>query len=157
MLGFANKVHYVDGNRHGVVYLHPKDFAEWKNRHISDPEVRKLLTQASSQEKIEETIQTICTHFAARKENVSSLTKWDLPLTYDQVLEEAKKQFSDNPFSEEILSSIKEHLNIYEKNGEVILDGRWFSEIEKAKITHNVNLFFERNDLFPNLPRTYLK
>lgn len=35
-LGFAHKVHYTEGKKHGVVYLNLISFMAWKERHKDD-------------------------------------------------------------------------------------------------------------------------
>lgn len=64
-LGFApHKVHYTDGEKHGVVYLHPKSFEAWKERHKDDVDLnQKDLYQALSYKDFEKAIQIICDHF----------------------------------------------------------------------------------------------
>jgi len=64
-LGFApHKVHYTDGEKHGVVYLHPKSFEPWIERHKSDNNLnQKDLNKALSQKDFEKAIQIIYENF----------------------------------------------------------------------------------------------
>ena len=64
-LGFApHKVHYTDGEKEGVVYLHPESFEAWKKRHKDDVDLnQKDLNQALSQKDFEKAIQIICENF----------------------------------------------------------------------------------------------
>ena len=63
-LGFAHKVHYTEGKRHGVVYLNSKSFEAWKERHKDDVDLnQKDLNQALSQKDFEKAIQIIYENF----------------------------------------------------------------------------------------------
>lgn len=77
LLGLAYKVHYFEGQKHGVVYLHPKSFDAWKEKHRSDfgLNTRYLdhgvesfdiysVQTAVRNEEFEKAIQIICDNFA---------------------------------------------------------------------------------------------
>ncbi len=68
-LGFAHKVHYSDGEKHGVVYLNTKSFDAWKERHkAADAGLNAIsLNQALSQKNIEDAIKIICDNFASNR------------------------------------------------------------------------------------------
>lgn len=153
-LGFALKVHYVDGDKHGVVYLHPKSFSDWKERHKAEAGLN--FDHTLSQKKYEEAIKIICDNFLKK-----GSAGWNIPSTYEAVIVEAEKQFTNNPFKNEILEDIKLYLEIYKKKGHIQFDSmaRIF-EIEEARQKHQniaegIKAFFDRHDLFPDVKKYY--
>lgn len=96
-LGFASKVHYVNADKHGVVYLSSKNFNAWKERHKNDVGVNcQSLDQAFSQKKFEETIAIICDAFAKANPKVVNETKPQQVLTHEQLIAQAEVSINKN-------------------------------------------------------------
>lgn len=113
-LGFAHKVSYDEGDKHGVVYLHPKSFKNWKNRHLEDSGLSLTnLALALSQKKFEEVIKIICENFRKNNENFD----------FEEVLSEKKFEANQYTKKEEEITPIDRILRRQVKTVALVANG----------------------------------
>lgn len=87
-------------------------------------------------------------------------SKWNIPLSFDEVMVEAEQQFIESPFKESILKDIKYYLNGYRNSGAgITLDGRHVTKAPEEFLAakKGASDFFERKDLFANIKIDYMQ
>lgn len=154
-LGFACKVHYVEKEKHGVVYLKSKSFISWKERHKVDAGLDvQSLNQAVLNKDFVKAIKLICENFAKNKGVDSKVDDGKVTLNHEFVMAKAEEQFESHQFKTEILEKIKNKLESHKEFGSITLGGRaiiFDSEEMQQKhkdLNEGLDAFFGRKDLF---------
>lgn len=141
LLGIApQKIHYVDGDKKRVVYLHPASYRAWKERHVKNEELdATTLNDQEKTKKFENVIRIICNNY--------SLTKM-IGMTEKQLIKKAEVEFANKPYKDKIIENIKNYLRDYKHSGFIeFYDNRVYIDQEVQEAFVAAKEFFRRDGL----------